>query len=128
MDSTDILKKYWGHTKFRLNQYEIIEQVLKKNDTLAILPTGGGKSICYQIPTLLQEGICIVISPLISLMKDQIQHLQSKGIKSVSITSNMQYFEIDTALNNCIYGGVKFLYISPNRRENKKNENQLNCS
>ena len=125
MDSTDILKKYWGHTKFRLNQYEIIEQVLKKNDTLAILPTGGGKSICYQIPTLLQEGICIVISPLISLMKDQIQHLQSKGIKSVSITSNMQYFEIDTALNNCIYGGVKFLYISPERIKNKLIEEKI---
>ncbi len=118
MDSTDILKKYWGHTKFRFNQHEIIEQVLTKNDTLAILPTGGGKSICYQIPALMQEGLCIVISPLISLMNDQIKHLQSKGIKSVSITSNMQYFEIDTALNNCIYGGVKFLYLSPEKLNN----------
>jgi len=125
MDSTDILKKYWGHTKFRFNQHEIIEQVLTKNDTLAILPTGGGKSICYQIPALMQEGLCIVISPLISLMNDQIKHLQSKGIKSVSITGNMQYFEIDTALNNCIYGGVKFLYLSPERLNNNLIEERI---
>ena len=125
MDSTDILKKYWGHTKFRFKQYEIIEQVLAKNDTLAILTTGGGKSICYQIPALMQEGICIVISPLISLMNDQIKHLKSKGIKSVSITGNMQYFEIDTALNNCIYGGVKFLYLSPERLNNNLIEERI---
>jgi len=118
MKITDVLIKYWGHTQFRLKQEEVIEQVLQKKDTLAILPTGGGKSICYQIPTLMQEGICLVISPLIALMNDQIRHLQSKGIKSVSITSGMHYSEIDTALTNCIYGGVKFLYLSPERLHN----------
>ncbi|MBU46659.1 MAG: recombinase RecQ [Flavobacteriales bacterium] len=118
MKITDVLIKYWGHTQFRLKQEEVIEQVLQKKDTLAILPTGGGKSICYQIPTLMQEGTCLVISPLIALMNDQIRHLQSKGIKSVSITSDMHYSEIDTALTNCIYGGVKFLYLSPERLHN----------
>ena len=82
MNAIDILAKYWGHTQFRLNQESIIQQVLQKKDTLALLPTGGGKSICYQIPTLMQEGICLVISPLISLMNDQTKHLESRKIKS----------------------------------------------
>ena len=119
MNAIDLLKKYWGHNKFRLNQEKIIQQVIAKNDTLALLPTGGGKSICYQIPTLMSEGICLVISPLISLMDDQVRFLKSKGIKSVSITSAMQYKEIDTALTNCIYGRTKFLYVSPERLQNE---------
>ena len=118
MEAKDILIKYWGHTAFRLNQEEIIQQVINSNDTLALLPTGGGKSICFQIPAIMQEGICIVISPLIALMTDQVKHLKSKGIKSVAITSGMYKSEIDTALTNCIYGGVKFLYLSPERLQN----------
>ena len=118
MEAKDILIKYWGHTAFRLKQEEIIQQVITKNDTLALLPTGGGKSICFQVPAIMQEGICIVISPLIALMTDQVKHLKSKGIKSVAITSGMYKSEIDTALTNCIYGGVKFLYLSPERLQN----------
>ncbi len=119
MDAIDVLIKYWGHTQFRLKQQEIINQVINKKDTLALLPTGGGKSICYQVPTLMQEGICLVISPLIALMGDQVRFLKSKGIKSVAITAGMHYREIDTALTNCIYGGVKFLYLSPERLQNE---------
>ena len=119
MDAIDVLIKYWGHTQFRLKQQEIIKQVIDKKDTLALLPTGGGKSICYQVPALMQEGICLVISPLIALMDDQVRFLKSKGIKSIAITSGMHYNEIDTALTNCIYGGVKFLYLSPERLQNE---------
>ena len=119
MEAIDVLIKYWGHTRFRLKQEEIIKQVIEKKDTLALLPTGGGKSICYQIPALMSEGICLVISPLIALMDNQVRFLKSKGIKSVAITSGMHYNEIDTALTNCIYGGVKFLYLSPERLQNE---------
>ncbi|MDC0249447.1 RecQ family ATP-dependent DNA helicase [Flavobacteriales bacterium] len=119
MDAIDVLIKYWGHTQFRLKQEEIIEQVIEKKDVLALLPTGGGKSICYQVPALMREGICLVISPLISLMDDQVRFLKSKGIKSVAITSDMHYNEIETTLTNCIYGGVKFLYLSPERLKNE---------
>ena len=125
MKAIDILIKYWGHSQFRLKQEEIIQQVLKKKDTLALLPTGGGKSICYQIPALMQEGICLVISPLIALMNDQINHLQSKNVKSVAITSNMHYTEIETVLTNCIYGNVKFLYLSPERLANDLVKNRI---
>ena len=118
MNPIDVLKKYWGYTQFRLKQEEIINQVINNNDTLALLPTGGGKSICFQIPSLMKEGICLVISPLISLMEDQVRYLQSKGIKSASISSNMHYHDIDTALNNCLYGGIKFLYLSPEKLQN----------
>ena len=119
MNAVDVLIKYWGHTSFRLKQEEIINSVIAKKDTLALLPTGGGKSICYQVPALLNEGICIVISPLIALMNDQVRFLKSKGIKSVAITSNMHFSEIDTALTNCIYGGIKFLYLSPEKLQNE---------
>ncbi len=119
MEAIDVLIKYWGHTQFRLKQEEIINQVIDKKDTLALLPTGGGKSICYQVPALMQDGICLVISPLIALMDDQVRFLKSKGIKSVAITSGMHYNDIDTALTNCIYGGIKFLYLSPERLQNE---------
>jgi len=119
MNPIDILIKYWGHTHFRLKQEEIIREIIDGNDTLALLPTAGGKSICYQIPAILKEGLCLVISPLISLMHDQIRHLESKGIKSVCITSEMHYSKIETALTNCIYGGIKFLYLSPERLQNQ---------
>lgn len=111
----DVLKKYWGYDAFREKQEEIISSILEGNDTLALLPTGGGKSICYQVPALLKEGVCIVVSPLIALMKDQVQNLKNKGINAVYIHSGMNYSEIDILLDNCVYGDVKFLYVSPER-------------
>ena len=119
MNPKDILIKYWGYSNFRLQQEEIISKIINKEDTLALLPTGGGKSICYQVPALLQEGICIVISPLIALMEDQIRFLQSKGIKSVAITSRMNFSDSERVLTNCIYGNVKFLYLSPEKLRNE---------
>lgn len=110
-----ILNQYWGFDNFRTLQEEIILSVLQGKDTLALLPTGGGKSICFQVPALAMEGICIVISPLISLMQDQVENLLKKRIKAVSITSANSKREIDVLLDNCIYGGVKFLYLSPER-------------
>ena len=118
-DIHSLLMQYWGYDTFRPQQEEIIQSVMDGKDTVALLPTGGGKSICYQVPALLNEGICIVISPLISLMNDQVRFLKSKGIKSVAITSNMHFTEIDTALTNCIYGGIKFLYLSPEKLQNE---------
>ena len=112
---TDILERYWGYSSFRPMQEDIIRHVLKGNDTLALLPTGGGKSICFQVPALAKEGICIVVSPLIALMKDQVENLKSRGIKALSITSELKKREIDYLLDNCIYGNVKFLYVSPER-------------
>jgi len=111
----EILKKYWGYDSFRTLQEEIIQSTIDGNDSLALLPTGGGKSICFQVPALVQEGICIVISPLIALMKDQVYNLQKRGIKAVAIYSGMHYKDIDRAFDNCIYGNIKFLYLSPER-------------
>src|SRR3546814_662264 len=111
----DILKTYWGFENFRPLQEDIIRSVLDGNDTLALMPTGGGKSVCYQVPALARPGICIVVSPLIALMKDQVEQLRKRGIKAVAIFSGMQLQEIDTLLDNCIYGPVKFLYLSPER-------------
>ncbi len=110
-----ILKKYWGFDSFRPVQQDIINSVLEGQDTLALLPTGGGKSICYQVPGLLKEGICIVITPLIALMNDQVTALKKRGIKAIAIHSALDYREIDNALNSCIYGNIKFLYCSPER-------------
>lgn len=111
----DILKKYWGFDAFREKQLDIIQQALDGKDALALLPTGGGKSICFQVPALCMEGICVVVSPLIALMKDQVENLQKKGIKAISLHSGMRFSEIDSALDNCVYGDVKFLYLSPER-------------
>ncbi|MCC7332387.1 MAG: RecQ family ATP-dependent DNA helicase [Flavobacteriales bacterium] len=110
-----ILLQYWGYSNFRELQEEIILSVLEGKDTLALLPTGGGKSICFQVPAMAKDGICIVISPLIALIKDQVENLKKKGIKATSIYSGMSKREIDVALDNCVYGGYKFLYISPER-------------
>ncbi len=110
-----LLKKYWGHDTFRFPQAEIIESVLQGKDTFALLPTGGGKSVCFQIPTLMMDGLCLVITPLIALMQDQVQQLKSKGIKANSVHSGMTRTEIDITLDNCVYGDVKFLYLSPER-------------
>ena len=131
MQALDILKKYWGYNTFRLKQEEVINSVLKSKDTLALLPTAGGKSICFQVPALMKDGICLVISPLISLMEDQIKYLKSKGIKSVSISSSMSNKDIQTALTNCLYGGIKFLYLSPEKLRNqliKEKINQMNLN
>ncbi|HEY3429990.1 MAG TPA: DEAD/DEAH box helicase, partial [Cyclobacteriaceae bacterium] len=113
--SITILKKFWRHSQFRPLQEEIINSVLANHDTLALLPTGGGKSVCFQVPALMREGVCIVISPLIALMKDQVENLKAKGIYAVAVHSGMSRYEIDVYLNNCIYGNVKFLYLSPER-------------
>ncbi|MCF7561872.1 RecQ family ATP-dependent DNA helicase [Sabulilitoribacter multivorans] len=111
----NILERYWGYSDFRPEQEAIINAVLEGEDTFVLLPTGGGKSICFQIPALIKEGICIVISPLIALMKDQVQQLNNKGIKAMAITSGISYSQLDTLLDNCIYGNYKFLYLSPER-------------
>lgn len=111
----NILERYWKFTSFRPEQEAIINAVIEGEDTFVLLPTGGGKSLCFQIPALAKEGICIVISPLIALMKDQVQALNNKGIKAMSITSGISYSELDTLLDNCIYGNYKFLYLSPER-------------
>jgi ATP-dependent DNA helicase RecQ len=115
MTPHQVLKKFWGFDNFRSMQLEIINSVLEGKDTLALLPTGGGKSICFQVPALCQEGICIVVSPLIALMKDQVYNLNKRKIPAVAIYSGMHYMEIDRVFDNCIYGNIKFLYLSPER-------------
>jgi len=111
----EILKKYWGYSKFRNPQEEIIETVLAKKNTVVLLPTGGGKSLCYQVPALASEGICIVISPLIALIQDQVNSLQSKNIKAIALTSQLNKEETITAFDNLQFGNVKFLYLSPEK-------------
>src|SRR3984885_14872396 len=110
-----ILIKYWGYTHFRPLQEEIINSVLEGRDTLALMTTGGGKSVCYQIPALAKEGICLVISPLIALMNDQVEFLTRKGIQATMVHSSLSSREIDIILDNCIHGNIKFLYVSPER-------------
>jgi len=110
-----LLKQYFGYDSFRPMQEEIMLSVLEGNDTLALLPTGGGKSICFQIPALAKDGLCLVISPLIALMKDQVQNLQKRNIPALAVYSGMSYKEIDKTIDNCIYGKYKFLYLSPER-------------
>ncbi len=111
----EILFKYWGFVSFREVQEEVVAAVAENNDVLALLPTGGGKSICFQVPALMKPGICIVVSPLIALMKDQVQALRKKDIKAALIYSGMNARDIDITLDNCVYGDYKFLYISPER-------------
>lgn len=118
MTSLEALKKYWNHNEFRPLQAEIIQSVLDGKDTFALLPTGGGKSICFQIPALLQPGICLVISPLVSLMKDQVANLKSKNIKAISLTGGISVTESIQLLDNCQFGNYKFLYLSPERLQN----------
>ena len=115
MTYQEILKQYWGYDGFRGIQEEIIESIGSGHDTLGLMPTGGGKSITFQVPALSKEGICLVVTPLIALMKDQVQNLRSKDIKAVAIYSGMTREEILVALDNCIFGDYKFLYISPER-------------
>ena len=113
--AADILKEYWGYDSFRPRQEEIITAALEGRDVLGILPTGGGKSVCFQVPAMLREGIAIVVTPLIALMKDQVQNLNDKGIKALCINAGMGRREVDLALNNAAYGDFKFLYVSPER-------------
>lgn len=115
LGAQDILLKYWKHDSFRPLQKEIIDSVLEGQDTFAVLPTGGGKSICFQVPAMMQEGICLVISPLIALMKDQVMNLQKRDIKSIALTGGIHTEEIIDLLDNCQYGNFKFLYLSPER-------------
>ncbi len=115
MEPKQLLTQYWGYDSFRPLQEEIINSVLEDRDTLALLPTGGGKSLCFQVPALAREGICIVVSPLIALMKDQVANLVKRNIKAVAIFSGQSASEMDIAIDNCIYGDVKFLYLSPER-------------
>ncbi len=115
MSPRQILSHFWGYDQFRPLQEEIVQSVLDGQDTLVLLPTGGGKSICFQVPALAMPGVCIVVTPLIALMKDQVGQLQKRGIPAVAIYSGMHYREIDIALDNCIYGNTKFLYLSPER-------------
>ena len=111
----EILKKYWGYDSFRPMQEEIIRSALSGSDTLALMPTGGGKSVCFQVPAMARDGICLVVSPLIALIKDQVQNLNNRGIKALAVYSGMSYSQIDAALDNAIYGDYKFLYVSPER-------------
>lgn len=111
----NILKKYWGYNAFRPLQEDIIKASLEGNDVLALLPTGGGKSICFQIPALVNDGLCVVISPLIALMKDQVYQLKKRGISAESLHAGMSKREIDFALDNCVNADIKFLYVSPER-------------
>ncbi len=115
MEIHNILVKYWGYSSFRPLQEDIILSVLDGRDTLALLPTGGGKSICYQVPALAMEGVCLVITPLIALMKDQVEGLKDRGIKASAVHSGMHPREIDIAINNSVFGDLKFLFVSPER-------------
>ena len=125
MEIGEILHKYWGYDHFRPLQEEIIRSVLAGNDTLALLPTGGGKSVCFQVPALAMEGLCIVISPLIALMKDQVENLQKRNIPAQAIYTGMPAKEVEMALENSMKGKLKFLYLSPERLKNENLRNLL---
>lgn len=125
LSAEEILERYWGYTSFRPLQREIVGSVLEGHDTLGLLPTGGGKSICFQVPGLMLEGITLVITPLISLMKDQVDHLRARGIKAAAIHSGMHTMRIQQTIDNCIYGRYKFLYVSPERLASRRFRTQL---
>ena len=107
----EILQTYWGYTEFRSLQLDIIQSIGSGKDTLGLMPTGGGKSLTFQVPALAKEGLCLVITPLIALMKDQVENLKKKDIKAAAIYSGMSYEEMMIALENCMYGNYKFLYV-----------------
>ena len=114
-DTTSILKQFWGYDNFRGSQKEIIDNVLSGKDVLALMPTGGGKSICYQVPSIAMEGICIVVSPLVALIQDQVAQLRKRNIKAIALTGGIPPDELNNLLDNCLYGNYKFLYLSPER-------------
>jgi len=114
-EARKILTRYWGYTKFRPKQEEIIESVLNGHDTLALMPTGGGKSLTFQVPALVKDGICLVVTPLIALMRDQVHHLKMMNIPAAAIYSGMFHDEVDAVASGCLHGRYKFLYLSPER-------------
>ncbi|HRZ77009.1 MAG TPA: DEAD/DEAH box helicase, partial [Bacteroidales bacterium] len=115
MTPKQVLTRFWGHAAFRPLQEEIIQSVLQGRDTLALLPTGGGKSVCFQVPALLRPGVCLVVTPLIALMKDQAEGLKRRGLPAAAVYSGMPMDEIIRQLDNCLYGNTRFLYLSPER-------------
>ena len=115
MEARDVLKQFWGYEAFRPMQEEIISAAAEGRDVLAVLPTGGGKSVCFQVPALMKEGLALVVTPLVALMKDQVQNLTDRGIRALAIHAGMDRRQVDTALNNAAYGDFKFLYVSPER-------------
>ena len=118
----EILKEYWGYDNFRPMQREIIDAAVEGKDVLAILPTGGGKSVCFQVPALMKDGIALVVTPLIALMKDQVQNLCDRGVKALAVYAGMSSREVELALNNAVYGDFKFLYLSPERLKNRSGD------
>ena len=116
----EILKKHWGYDQFRPAQEPIIDAILQGKDTLAMLPTGGGKSLCFQVPAMVKEGVCLVISPLISLMEDQVRNLSEKGISALALTGNIPFYELERLLNNVQSEAYKFLYMAPERLNNEQ--------
>ncbi|MEZ4882716.1 MAG: ATP-dependent DNA helicase RecQ [Flavobacteriaceae bacterium] len=121
----DILTKYWGYTSFKPMQEEIINSVMNGKDTVALLPTGGGKSLCFQVPALAMEGICIVVSPLVALMGDQVNALGERGIKALNLKGGISFDELNTLLDNTLYGNYKFLYLSPERLQQEIVQNYI---
>lgn len=119
MSPLQILEQYWGYRQFRPQQAEIIDAAIAGQDVLALLPTGGGKSICFQVPGLSRDGLCLVVSPLIALMKDQVYQLQKRGISAVALHAGMRFNDVDRILDNCVQGGYKFLYLSPERLQSE---------
>ena len=115
LQALDVLREYWGYDSFRPKQEDIVSAALEGKDVLAILPTGGGKSVCFQVPAMMKAGIAIVVTPLIALMKDQVQNLNERGIKALCVNAGMGRREVDLTLNNAAYGDFKFLYVSPER-------------
>ena len=120
-----ILEQYWGFSSFKSKQESIITSVLNGKDTVALLPTGGGKSICFQVPALVNDGICIVISPLVALMNDQVSALKEKGIKALSVTGGISRDDLNRLLDNAIHGNYKFLYLSPERLQQEIVQNSI---
>lgn len=121
----DILYKYWGYSSFRPMQEAIITSVLNGKDTVALLPTGGGKSICFQVPAMAQDGICIVVSPLVALMEDQVNALKSRGVKALQISGGLSHEDLNRAMDNALYGNYKFLYLSPERLQQEFVQNSI---
>ncbi|HCS87398.1 MAG TPA: hypothetical protein DIW30_02940 [Bacteroidales bacterium] len=124
---TGILQQYWGYSAFRPLQEDIIRSAYEGHDTLALMPTGGGKSLCFQVPAMAKEGLCLVITPLIALMKDQVENLRKKGIKAYAVYSGITNGQIQTILDNCQFGNYKFLYVSPERLESEPFRKRLVC-
>ena len=114
-----ILQQYWNYQSFRPQQEAIIQSVIDGKDAVALLPTGGGKSLCYQVPALIKEGLCLVISPLIALMKDQVTNLEKKNIPAIALHSAQTFYEVKQTLQNAVHGDYKFLYVSPERLQSR---------